>query len=138
MSFAGGGAGKEALGRRAFTAWDGAVLAALLAGSCLLPWSWPQGNSAAAVELVSDEGERTVRLDAKQRIDVQGPLGITTVEVEPGGARVVSSPCPSQTCVRSGAVRLPGQVVACLPNRVVLRVAGAGKPDPRGVDAVAR
>jgi len=61
------------------------------------------------------------------------------VRLGPEGARVLESPCPLKLCVAAGLASRPGQVVACLPNRVALRVLGAEADSrERGVDAVGR
>jgi hypothetical protein len=57
---------------------------------------------------------------------------MTLVQLGSTGARVVTSPCANQLCVRQGWVRRAGGVVACVPNRVVVSVSGdevAGAPD---------
>ncbi|MDR2418947.1 MAG: NusG domain II-containing protein [Treponema sp.] len=65
-------------------------------------------------------------LDDKQAsVSVPGPLGDTVVEVKDGTARVVASPCANQTCVAAGAIRRPGQWVACLPNQTLLLIEGS-------------
>ncbi len=106
----------------------------MVAGLLALNWAVlgrDRGEPSAA-EIVSASGIRQVRLGAGV-VRVGGPLGETVVEVAPDGVRVASSPCPLQLCVRQGWVRRPGGVVACLPNRVAVRVAGR-----EGVDAVGR
>ena len=49
--------------------------------------------------------------------------------VKVGGIAFIASDCPDQLCVRSGYLSLPGQLAACLPNRVSLSVTGAGELD---------
>jgi hypothetical protein len=68
-------------------------------------------------------------------VSVSGPLGETVVEVKDGAARVVASPCANQTCVAAGAIRRPGQWVACLPNQTLLLIEGNTDTDD-ATDAV--
>ncbi|MDY0341332.1 MAG: NusG domain II-containing protein, partial [Coriobacteriia bacterium] len=62
--------------------------------------------------------------DAEYRI--AGALGDVVVRVADGAVRIDESGCPDQTCVRTGAISTPGSVIACVPNRVVVRVGGDG------------
>lgn len=57
-----------------------------------------------------------------QVIEVEGPLGVTTVEVDGLRAHVVSSPCPDKICVRMGWLSRPGDYSACLPNKVLAEI----------------
>ncbi len=70
---------------------------------------------------------------ALRRVRVPGPLGETVVEIEGGVARIVESPCRAKVCMRMGIVSSPGDWVACVPNRVFVKVEASG-----AVDAVTR
>ncbi len=124
--------------RRAFTLLDGVLLAALLALNGFL-WARGAGGTPSALEVLSEGGTRTEPLEGPRELEVAGPLGTTLVRIDAEGARVVDSPCPLKLCVAAGKVSRPGQVVACLPNRVALRVLGTrdGRGE-EGVDAVGR
>ena len=56
---------------------------------------------------------------------VTGPIGDTIVIIREGKAIVEDSPCPDKLCVHMPAISQPGQWIACLPNRVFVRVKGA-------------
>ncbi|MBI5015392.1 MAG: NusG domain II-containing protein [Deltaproteobacteria bacterium] len=124
--------------RGAFTAWDALVVGALVAVNLFLLLR--PSPEPAALEVSSDAGTRVLALGPRRRVDVPGPLGVTTVELDPAGARVVASPCPNRLCLRAGRISRPGQVVACVPNRVALRLVGPDHPHRRreAVDAVTR
>jgi hypothetical protein len=64
-------------------------------------------------------------LGEERRVSVQGPLGATIVVVRGGKASVEDSPCPDKLCVHMAAISKPGQWIACLPNKVFVRVTGA-------------
>ena len=121
---------------RAFTWWDALVVAGLLLANLAALGAVAGRGPGSGIEIVSPAGTRVVPFGAG-RVAVEGPLGTTVVEVGPAGARVVSSPCPLQICVRTGTIRRAGQVAACVPNRVAVRVVGKGAGDA-GVDAVGR
>jgi hypothetical protein len=91
------------------------------------------GSGAARVEVSAPGGEWVYALDEDRHLDFPGPLGVTTVEIRDGAVRISSSPCPNQPCVASGAVSKPGQWIACLPNKILVRIEGSGEEE--GVDA---
>ena len=53
-----------------------------------------------------------------------GPRGVTLVAIQEGRARIITSPCPEQRCIHSGAISRRGSLLVCVPNRVVVRVTG--------------
>lgn len=67
--------------------------------------------------------------------EIGGALGVTRLEVRAGRVRVLSSPCPRQECRLAGWIDKPGGVLVCLPNEVVVRLAGQ-RPD--GLDGLSR
>lgn len=86
----------------------------------------PQGRYVriATMKGNRDQVVQNVPLDAdvERTIAVQGPLGVTRIEIRGGSARVISSPCPDKICVRMGWLSRVGEYAACLPNRVVMTV----------------
>ena len=89
-----------------------------------------------AFEVISSAGTEPQASSPQRELRVGGPLGESVLHLGPEGVRFLSSPCPLQLCVRSGRVVRPGALVACLPNRVAVRVLG-GVPRET-VDAVGR
>jgi len=72
-------------------------------------------------------------LSKDQITDVEGPLGITEVEIRDGKARILRSPCKLKVCIKSGYIQYADRISVCLPNRVVVRIEGNAE---RGLDAV--
>lgn len=94
--------------------------------------------------LIAGEGEQWIfPQNAEELVTVPGPLGDTVVKLEDGKAWVLSSPCINQTCVAAGAIRVHGQWIACLPNKVLVSIGtsgteGAGdEPGNGGLDGAA-
>jgi hypothetical protein len=54
--------------------------------------------------------------------------GYNRVVVEDGGIRVSDADCASQTCVHSGRKALPGDMIACLPHRLIIKINGGEAP----------
>jgi hypothetical protein len=83
---------------------------------------------AAARTVVEGGGQRwEFPLDAEETVKAAGPLGVTVVELRGKRARIVSSPCANQTCVAAGTIHGQGQWIACLPNRVMVRIEAGGE-----------
>ena len=80
-------------------------------------------GSAVVVEVNNQEISRLDLFQDGQRT-VTGPLGDMVIQVRGGQVRVVSSPCPHKLCVRMGWANRAGDLIVCVPNRVVVRVEG--------------
>jgi hypothetical protein len=64
-------------------------------------------------------------LDSPGRtVMVQGPLGTSEVEIREGKVRMLFSPCPNRTCQKAGWISRQGQVICCLPNKILIRISG--------------
>jgi len=67
------------------------------------------------------QGEAPIRFQAK------GELGVSEIVIDAHGARIVSSPCTTQRCVLSGAHQHAGDMIACVPNRILVALRGSGE-----------
>jgi hypothetical protein len=117
------------------------VLALLIVLLAIFPVYGGPGDQYT-INLKGEGGTWVFPRDAEETVAVPGPLGDTVVEIRGGRARVLSSPCQNQTCVAAGYIHSHGQWTACLPNRVMVSVAGGSggeiKPGEGGeVDAAA-
>lgn len=50
-----------------------------------------------------------------------------SLEVRDGRVRVLESTCPHQVCVKTGWIDRPGQVIVCVPARMVITVGRSGQ-----------
>lgn len=62
-------------------------------------------------------------------VSVVTEYGEVTVEIGNSYAAIVSSDCPSHTCVKSGRITKPGRALICLPCRVTVRITGESEFD---------
>lgn len=96
------------------------VLAALNAAAFAHLYGAAPGADA---RIYGPRGEvAAVRLDSARQIQVAGALGTSVIEVGAGRARFLYSPCRRKLCLHGGWVGRAGARLACLPNRVALRV----------------
>ena len=100
----------------------------LLAGAglvvALMLHAWSGGRGDSAVIRAAGQVVKTAPLNQPQTFSVDGPLGTTQIEIEPGRARVARDPSPRQLCVKQGWLTQSGQAALCLPNQVSLEIRG--------------
>ena len=107
-----------------------AVLALSIAGILLIP------RGGTRVEITQD-GEllRTIDLSAvasAEEFTVTYQGRSNTIRVEPGRICVIDADCPDHICMQTGWLPECGEPIVCLPNRLIIRMAGSG------ADAVSR
>ena len=77
-------------------------------------------------------------LNQDQTFDIERDGIYNRILIQDGAVYVAEASCPDQVCVHTGAQSLSGSRIACLPNRLVVRlVAVSGdSADPEGEDHV--
>ncbi len=81
------------------------------------------GAGAADLDaMVYEEGRLVGRLRMDDHRELSLRDGRMIIEADPGGVRVAKSDCPRQICVAAGWAKTPGQVITCVPNRVLVKV----------------
>ncbi len=87
------------------------------------------GAGRTTVHITAPQVEYLFATSIEETVAVNGPLGETVIRIGDGGARVVSSPCDNQICVRTGHVERAGRWIACLPNRVFVSIESGQRSD---------
>ncbi|RRQ22197.1 NusG domain II-containing protein [Thiohalobacter thiocyanaticus] len=102
----------------------------LVAGLALVLVGWSyvhfwHSEPAASLEVWVDGARHaSLPLIESRTLAIEGVLGASRIELAPGRARFLASPCESKRCVHTGWIDQGGMVAACLPNRVSLHVQG--------------
>lgn len=78
---------------------------------------------------VDDKKFLKVSLSENGIVRVPGPLGISIVEIKNGKVKMLSSPCLDKLCIREGYISKPGQIIVCVPNRIILKIEGRANLD---------
>jgi hypothetical protein len=104
--------------------WLVALAAAALVGVSF-PLLWRGGPAQKAVVKRDGAVVAELPLNISKRIDVDGAMGVSVIEVQPGRARVVSDPGPHQYCVKQGWLSQANAVAICAPNHVTLTLVGS-------------
>ena len=102
----------------------GVLLAGTGCVAALTLWSWGGAQGDTAVIRAAGQVVETTALIRAQTFSINGPLGITQVEIQPGRARIARDPSPRQLCVKQGWLTRSGQAALCLPNQVSLEIRG--------------
>ena len=104
-------------------------------------WQWNNRSEQSRLFAeISQDGQRLLyALDEEQSIVLRNDEGnqVMRLEIQGEQIRVTESNCPLQYCVLRGPIKDTGQWIACLPNRVFIRVvSAAGRADkPFSLDA---
>lgn len=67
----------------------------------------------------------TAPLDQPRTLAIDGPLGQTKLVIDERGVRIVESPCPRKICVSMGVAKHTGDLLACVPNRILVHIDGS-------------
>ena len=106
-----------------------AVLASFLIIGAFSASAYAGGGQNPNV-VIEASGQRWIYpLGEDRQLTVPGPLGEEIIEIRGGEAFVQSSPCPDKICIQQGRISKPGQWIACLPNKVFIRVSGTSGDD---------
>jgi hypothetical protein len=110
---------------RRLTGLDCAIVLLLLLAT-VFAFSLLGDNGAGERVVVEQDGRILFRAPLAERRTVafSGPLGFTEVAIEDGGARILASPCPHKDCMAMGTARRHGDFLACVPNRLLVRIEG--------------
>lgn len=112
---------------------DGVLLLLLAALTALSPRFLPAGAIGEQLTVTAMDSVAEIPLGVDGRYQIPGPLGPAILVVENGHAHLENAPCPLKICEAMGSIERSGQVIVCLPNRIVVKVQG-----PEEVDAVSR
>lgn len=81
------------------------------------------GDAAGWAIVQNAEGfYQELPLSQDARLEVTSAEGSNTVVVSGGAVQVEEADCKNQVCVQAGAVNRAGDVIVCLPHRMVVQV----------------
>ncbi|MBT9175725.1 MAG: hypothetical protein DDT20_00025 [Firmicutes bacterium] len=102
-----------------------AVVVALLIGAWVAYRRFAVEPGGLAIIEVNNREVQRVQLrpgETARRFTVRGTRGMLLIEVEGEYIRVVTADCPDKVCIGMGRKSRPGEVIVCLPNRVIIRI----------------
>lgn len=109
------------------------LFVALVTGSVF--WSAGNSDGELRVEVEASGILHVMPLTSNGEMIVKGPVGETHIHVENAEVFISQSDCRDELCVSMGRISDPSAWIACLPNRVFVRiVAGEEASFDREVD----
>ena len=109
------------------TTWLDRWILALLLGLTCASWAVLAQRPAGTRVIVERDGAIifTATLKETKETFLEGPAGGIWLVIANGGVRVSEAGCRDKICVRMAAISRAGEWIACVPNRLIVRVEGA-------------
>lgn len=57
-----------------------------------------------------------------KNIEINGSIGKTKLQIQNGSTSIISSPCKHKICMNSGIISNTGELIACVPNKIILKI----------------
>ncbi len=117
------------------TKWDKVIfiilIIASLAGLLLQGSFFAERQGLQAVVEVDGALYGRYSLEEKngKTLAITTEFGYNKIVIENGCVRVTESTCPDQLEILTGEIRKSGEMLVCLPNRLVVRIEGEGSVD---------
>lgn len=121
------------------TLLDGIIIAVLLTGIGASFFSLGQRQEGSRV-VVEQEGKVlfSAALDHERELSFSGPIGETVLVVRNRKAFILRSDCRDKICVRMPSISKSGAWIACVPNRLLIRIEGYKNSSEREYDLLSR
>ncbi|RKD33196.1 NusG domain II-containing protein [Thermohalobacter berrensis] len=111
------------------TKWDKLLIVFVLVAS-LLGLYYVKGiasNNSTKYILIEVDGEQYKKISfgnnmIGETIEVKTEYGYNKLEIGDGRVRIIEADCPDKLDVKQGWISNPGQVIVCLPNRLVVEI----------------
>lgn len=116
------------------------ILVGLLLAGVILSALWITRLPSGARVVVERDGQVvfSAPLSEPRTVSLAGPLGETVVRIADGNARVLSSPCPNKVCMGMGPASRRGELLACVPNHLIVRIEGGHQEESPPYDLLSR
>ena len=57
-------------------------------------------------------------------VEIEGKIGVNTMEIKDGSVRMIEAVCPDLYCVQHEPVYANGEKIICLPGTIILEIVG--------------
>lgn len=94
------------------------LIAVIILTAVLSFFVFQQSKDVQAVIYLN--GEEYTRLSLNE--DKEILIDTVKILIKNGKIQMISSDCPDKVCVKTGAINKNGQVIACVPNKIVITV----------------
>lgn len=114
------------------------VAALLVLGFSMLLAVGQSAPGSRVVIRVDDKVIFTAPLDEERHVNIPGPVGPTRVGIVNGSVSVEQASCPQRICMGMAPASDGGDMVACVPNRLLIVVEGDSANGEREYDLLSR
>lgn len=114
------------------------LITALLTKQYWLPSqsdSVAQGTTYANISLDGQLYRKVELTEQPQEIEIQTERGYDLLQISEFGIQVLDSDCPLKICMTYGTINKPGEIIVCLPNRMLIEIKSWDNLDSQ-VDAI--
>jgi len=72
---------------------------------------------------------KTIYFDenTEKTIEIDNGLGKNSVKIQMGHIHIDEADCPNQICISDGEIQNVGEILVCLPNKVLIEIKGNNK-----------
>lgn len=121
------------------TSWLDRLLVALLLAATLASFALVGRGPAGSRLLVEHAGAVifTAPLKVDREVRLRGDLGETLLVIKDGRVCFREAPCRNRVCIGMGEVGRGGDLLACVPNGLLVRIEGAASGQS-GYDLLSR
>jgi len=102
-----------------------ALVVSLACVGALAAYAYQDRGGATHLVIQAQGGEWIYPLDQDREVSVEGPVGPTVVAIHQGHVHVAEASCRDKVCISMGTISTQGAWIACLPNRVFVRILGS-------------
>ncbi len=110
------------------------------------------GSIFFSKKFVNDSGSKTVYIEVNgekykeilmdpsmdEEIEIKTEYGRNVLKIEDETVRVIEASCPDKLDVKQGRISKPGEVIVCLPNKLLIEIKGKKSDDENEVDFISR
>lgn len=94
------------------------LVAVILVTAVLCFFSFQNPEKAQAVIYLNGEEYTRINLSEDKEIIID----TVKILIKNGKIQMNSSDCPDKVCIKTGAINKNGQVIACVPNKIVILI----------------
>ena len=96
----------------------------LLAVSSGFLIKFTQGDGDTVVISVNGDTTHRVSINRNLMIELSGFIDKSSIVIEGGSVWMQNSPCPHKLCKQAGKISRSGEMIICIPNRIVIQITG--------------
>jgi hypothetical protein len=101
----------------------GILFAAALAAVLIMQLA-PSADNKTVLITVDGEEYKRINIDEEtyEAFTIETEHGVNNVVIEHGYVNVISADCPTQICVNTKEAYAAGDIIVCLPHKVVIEI----------------